>query len=496
MSKLLEMKNIHKSFSGVEVLHGVDFSLDKGEVVALCGENGAGKSTLVKILMGIYSKSDGEIIYKGQPIDQTSALERFSMGLSMVHQEFNLVDQLTIYQNIFLGRELQTKGGLLNVSQMAKRAREVMDRLKDSTSVYTPVKQLKVAQKQLVEIARAICFDCNIVVMDEPTAVLTDRETDILFDIVRELKKRGVAIIYISHRLTEIKQICDRMVILRDGSLVAEKETREVSEQQIASLMVGRELEDIRPRPFSGDAEDIALEVRNVEDSLLKNVSFLARRGEIIGFGGLIGAGRTELMEFIFGLRKVKHGELYINNRRINCKSPSQAMRSGLGFATEDRKRSGIVPIRSINENMNYGFLIRKRGLFCRGKKMLENTMRMKREMDLVCRDASQQIKTLSGGNQQKVILGRWLLIDTNILLLDEPTRGIDIGARAEIYQIIRSMADEGKTVIIVSSDLPELMQVCPRIIVMYEGRIMGELQGDARTEENFMSLASGLEIE
>ncbi|WP_173022196.1 ATP-binding cassette domain-containing protein [Ruthenibacterium lactatiformans] len=493
MDKLLEMKNISKSFSGVKVLHDVDFSLNKGEIIALCGENGAGKSTLVKILMGIYSKDSGQIFYKGEPIDHLTALDRFNMGMSMIHQEFNLVEQLSIYQNIFLGREIRKSNGFLDISAMAKKSAEVMAKLKETVPVTTPVKKLKVAQKQIVEIARAICFDCDIIVMDEPTAVLTDRETEILFDTVRELKKRGVAVIYISHRLAEIKQICDKVIILRDGNFVAEKNIDEVTEHQIASLMVGRELEDTAPRAFSGDPDDIALEVSNVSDELLKNVSFKARKGEVVGFGGLIGAGRTELMEYIFGLRKVKTGEIYINGKKTVCKSPVQAMFNGIGFATEDRKKSGIVPIRSINDNINYGYLLKKKGLFNNGRQMLENTSRMKQRMNLICRNASQLIKTLSGGNQQKVVLGKWLLIDSNILLLDEPTRGIDVGARAEIYQIINTMADEGKTIVIVSSDLPELLKVCPRIIVMYEGQVMGELEGENRTEENFMSLASGL---
>ena len=495
MEKLLEMQNISKSFSGVPVLQGVNFSLNKGEVVALCGENGAGKSTLVKILMGIYSKDSGNIIYKGESIDHLDALGRFNMGLSMIHQEFNLVEQLEIYQNIFLGREIKKGNGFLDKAQMIAKSSEVMRRLKEEVPVTTPIKQLKVAQKQIVEIARAICFDCDLIVMDEPTAVLTDRETEILFETVRELKKRGVAIIYISHRLAEIKEICDRVIVLRDGCFVAEKNVDEVTEHQIACLMVGRDLEETEVRSFTGDADDIALEVRNVSDELLKDVSVKVRRGEIVGFGGLIGAGRTELMEYIFGLRKVKHGEIFINGSKVTCKNPAQAMRNGIGFATEDRKKSGIVGIRSVNDNMNYGYLLQKRGLFNNLKQMLKNTDSMAAKMNLAYRNHAQLLKTLSGGNQQKIVLGKWILIDPDILLLDEPTRGIDVGARAEIYQIINRMADEGKTVIIVSSDLPELLKVCPRIVVMFEGKVMGELENEMRTEENFMALASGLSL-
>ena len=495
MEKLLEMKNITKSFNGVTVLHNVDFSLDKGEVVALCGENGAGKSTLVKILMGIYSKDSGEVLFKGSSIDRLSTLERFRSGMSMIHQEFNLVDQLTISQNIFLGREIRKRSGFLDYQAMEAASEKIMRKLHDMTPVTTAVGKLKVAQKQLVEVGRAIGFDSDLIVMDEPTAVLTETETEILFDTIRELKSRGVSIIYISHRLAEIRQVCDRLIVLRDGHFVAEKTVGEVTENQIAALMVGRELKDTELKAFEGDKNDVVLEVKNVSDTLLKDVSFSVRRGEIVGFGGLIGAGRTELMEFLFGLRKVESGEIYINGKKTLIRAPSQAMKMGIGFATEDRKKTGVVVERSINENINYGYLIKKKGIFNNGRQMLANMENMKNRMRIVCRNERQLVKTLSGGNQQKVVLGKWLLINPDILLLDEPTRGIDVGAREEIYEIINEMARAGKTIIIVSSDLPELLKICPRIIVMYEGKIMGELEGSDRTEEHVMTLASGLQI-
>lgn len=495
VKKLLEMRDISKSFSGVKVLQNVNFSLNRGEVVALCGENGAGKSTLMKILMGIYSKDSGTIIYKGESIDHLNAIDRFNIGLSMIHQEFNLIEQLDICQNIFLGREIRKKNGLLDKPQMISKSSEVMRRLKEEVSVNTKIKYLKVAQKQIVEIARAICFDCDLIVMDEPTAVLTDRETEILFDTIRELKKRGVAVIYISHRLAEINEICDKVVVLRDGCFIAEKGVEEVTEYQIARLMVGRDLAEAKVKEFRGDPNDIALEVCNVSDDLLKDVSFKVRKGEIVGVGGLIGAGRTELMEYIFGMRRVRSGEIFINGSKVTYKRPDQAMSKGIGFATEDRKKSGIVASRSVNDNMNYGYLLKKKGIFNNYKQMLKNTSYMAEQMNLAYRDYEQPLKTLSGGNQQKIVLGKWLLIDSHILLLDEPTRGIDVGARGEIYQIINNMADEGKTVIIVSSDLPELLKICPRIIVMFEGRVMGELENEMRTEENFMTLASGLSL-
>jgi len=496
MGSVLEMRGIRKSFYGVEVLHGVDFSIEQGEAVALCGENGAGKSTMMKVLMGIYKKDGGEILFEGKPVETQNPLKSLALGLSMIHQELNLVDQLTIAQNIFLGREPRLASGLINYKKMNEDARKAMEMLQEFTPVTTPVGQIKVAQKQIVEIARAIsCELCKVIIMDEPTAVLTDRETAVLFDAIQRLKKTGIAIIYISHRLAEIKHICDKVTILRDGNLVAVKQASDLTEHEIANLMVGRELTDTSAAPFTGDPNNIALEVKGVSDSLLKDVSFQVRRGEILGFSGLVGAGRTELMEFIYGLRKVHSGEVYLNGTRVSITSPDQALMHNIGFATEDRKLSGIIGCRSISENMNYGYLIKFVKAFVKKHKISENYNTMRKKLNIVCSGSGQLIKNLSGGNQQKVVLAKWLLINSEILILDEPTRGIDVGAREEIYQIIYEMVKSGKTVLIVSSDLPELLQVCPRILVMYEGRMMGELIGDERTEHNIITLASGLPI-
>lgn len=370
-----------------------------------------------------------------------------------------------------------------------------MEGLKERTPVTTAVGNLKVAQKQLVEIARAISFDCKLIVMDEPTAVLTEHETEILFETIRSLRQKGVAVIYISHRLAEIKQICDRVVILRDGKLITSVETEKVSEYEIATYMVGRELKISTVEEFKGDKNDEMLRVEDVTDGLLKHVSFRVAKGEIIGFSGLIGAGRTELMEFIFGLRKTQTGRLYIKGKEVNISSPSKALRHNIGFATEDRKVSGIVGIRSIHDNMNYSYIIKCIKAVLSKKKLQDNDREMIEQLKIVCQGPRQLIKNLSGGNQQKVILARWLLAKSEILILDEPTRGIDVGAREEIYQIIRNIANSGGTVIIVSSDLPELLEVCPRILVMYEGKVMGELEGEKRTEDNLMALGSGLAL-
>ena len=496
VGSFLEMQGIVKRFHGVEVLHGVDFSVERGEVIALCGENGAGKSTLMKILMGIYRKDEGRILLDGVPLENHDPLKSRSAGISMIHQELNLVNQLSIARNLFLGREPTNAVGGIDFRRMNREAAQYLEELHEHVDVTTPVGRLKVAQKQMIEIAKAISSDSKLIVMDEPTAVLTEKETAVLFDTIRSLKARGVSIIYISHRLQEIRQICDRVTILRDGRLVTTRQTSQVTEREIANLMVGREVENSTAMPFDGDPEQIALEVRGVTDDLLQNVSFRARKGEILGFSGLVGAGRTELMEYIFGIRKVRSGELFLNGVRTRIQNPAAAIAAGIGFATEDRKATGIVGIRSIRENINYCYLMKKVRLFVRRKQTHQNAQRMMEALNVVCRSENQPVQDLSGGNQQKVVLAKWTLVDSEILILDEPTRGIDIGAREEIYQIIYQMARSGKTILIISSDLPEILKICPRILVMYEGRLMGELNGAERTEENIIAMASGLAVQ
>ena len=377
MGEILNMNQIVKKFNGVEVLHNVDLTISEGEVVALCGENGAGKSTLMKILMGIYKQDSGDVYFEGKQLSGQNPQKSLELGIAMIHQELNLVDQLSIAQNVFLGREIKKKNGLIDFKEMNRRVQKVMEGLKERTPVTTAVGNLKVAQKQLVEIARAISFDCKLIVMDEPTAVLTEHETEILFETIRSLRQKGVAVIYISHRLAEIKQICDRVVILRDGKLITSVETEKVSEYEIATYMVGRELKISTVEEFKGDKNDEMLRVEDVTDGLLKHVSFRVAKGEIIGFSGLIGAGRTELMEFIFGLRKTQTGRLYIKGKEVNISSPSKALRHNIGFATEDRKVSGIVGIRSIHDNMNYSYIIKCIKAVLSKKKLQDNDREM-----------------------------------------------------------------------------------------------------------------------
>ncbi len=493
MAELLEMKNISKSFYGVRVLSDVNFSLERGEVVALCGENGAGKSTLMKILAAIYTYDCGDICLEGEHLSPNlETLDLQKRGVSMIHQELNLMEHLTVAQNIFLTREPKHKTGLINFRKMTTDA-EALLRTLGQTNIdpQAMVSSLKTAQKQMVEIAKAISFNVKVLIMDEPTAMLTMRETEILFNLIRDLAKKGIGVIYISHRLKEIKEVCDRVTILRDGKFIATKMVSEVSEQQIASYMVGREVSVSRATDYTGDIDDVVLEVRNVSDSLLKDVSFKVSRGEILGFSGLVGSGRSELMEFIFGIRKVKSGELYLHGHRAVNKVPASAIKRGIGFVTEDRQKTGVVIKRDIKENICLIDQVKNKGFFNNATKQKTCTADMIQRLNIRCAGQDQIVSSLSGGNQQKIVLAKWLLVDSDILILDEPTRGIDIGAREEIYKIIHELADSGKTILIVSSDLTEVLNICQRVIVMHEGTIKAELTHTRRTEETIMTYAT-----
>ena len=494
MSKLLEMQGICKSFYGVEVLHGVDFSVEKGEIRALCGENGAGKSTLMKVLSGIYEQESGDVYFKGELLKRTAEpLEIQSHGISMIHQELNLFDDLSVAQNIFLCREPRRKNGLIDFGEMNRKAAELLEKLGENIDPKMRVRELKIAQKQMIEIAKAISFNVELLVMDEPTAVLTGKETEIMFDLMRNLSKDGISIIYISHRLKEITEVCHTVTVLRDGLYVDTKVVADVSEKDIATLMVGREIQESIVGDFCGDEEEVVLEVNGVTDSLLRDVSFKVRRGEILCFSGLVGAGRTELMEVIFGIRKSESGEVILNGRPVTVKSAIDAIKLNIGLVTEDRKDTGLVLCRDITENSNYVFWRKNRGFFKNKKKTAENTEKMIERLNIRCNSAAQQVSSLSGGNQQKVALAKWLLSDARLLILDEPTRGVDVGARQEIYQIIRELADDGIAIVIISSDMQEVMGISQRVVVMHEGRKTGELRCSELEESKIMYLATNV---
>ncbi len=492
MTKLLSMQGICKSFFGVEVLHKVDFEVEKGEIRALCGENGAGKSTLMKILAGIYTQDAGEIVFKGSPIRRgASPMEVQRLGISMIHQELNLLDELSIAQNIFLCREPLHASGLIDFNKMNDDAADLMRKLGEKVDPRRKVRDLKIAQKQMVEIAKAISFNVELLIMDEPTSVLTGKETKVLFDLIGNLSSQGIAVIYISHRLREISDVCRTVTVLRDGYFVATRNVAEVTVKDIASLMVGREIQESQASDFAGDPDAVVLEVQNVCDDMLKGIDFRVRRGEILGFSGLIGAGRSELMEVIFGIRKPKTGQVLIEGKPVTIRSAIDAIKSNIGFLTEDRKQSGLVLCRDIIENTNYIYWKKNRGFFKGKKGSWANTKRMIDRLAIRCSSPAQNVSNLSGGNQQKVVLAKWLLSGARVLLLDEPTRGVDVGARQEIYRIIRELAAEGMAIVIVSSDLPEILSICERVIVMHEGRVTGTLLSSELSEAKVMYYAT-----
>ncbi len=489
---MLRMQGISKSFFGVEVLHKVDFSIDKGGIMGLCGENGAGKSTLMKILAGIHALDAGEVTLKGSAVRRgVTPLEMQRLGVSMIHQELNLLNELTVAQNIFLCREPRSGSGLINFNKMRDDAAVILEKLGEKIDPKRRVRDLKIAQKQMVEIAKAISFNVELLVMDEPTSMLTGKETTILFDLIANLSSQGIAVVYISHRLKEIIDVCRRVTVLRDGFLVATRNVSEVTAHDLATLMVGRDVKESKSSDFAGDPSAVVLEVRNVSDDLLKGVDFSVRRGEILGFSGLIGAGRSELMEAIFGIRRPRTGQVLIQGKPVTIRSAIDAIRADLGFVTEDSKETGLVLCRDITENSNYVAWQKTKGIFKGRKATSAGTERMIERLKIRCSSPAQNVSNLSGGNQQKVALAKWLLSGAKVLVLDEPTRGVDVGARQEIYQIIRELAAEGVAIVIVSSDLPEILSICERVIVMHEGRVTGTLKASELSESKIMYYAT-----
>ncbi|PZE20083.1 sugar ABC transporter ATP-binding protein [Paenibacillus xerothermodurans] len=487
------MKAVSKTFYGVKALDTVDFSLEAGEVHALLGENGAGKSTLMKIIAGIYQPDNGEITLKGRPVHIASPAVSQRLGIAIIHQELNLNPYMTVAENIFMGREPR-KLGFVDFKKMEADTVRLLEQLGLMIDPRAKVASLSIGEQQIVEIAKALSINAEILIMDEPTAVLTDRESDKLFALIHRLKNRGVAIIYISHRLSELKLICDRMTVLRDGKHVITRPFDGITEREIANLMVGRELKELYPDKPSKFGENI-LQVEDLTcEPYFRNISFSLKQGEILGFAGLIGAGRTELASALFGDKRIQSGTVYYKGSRLHVKSPIDAVRYGLGFATEDRKQSGLLLDMSVTQNTTlpslagisrFGFIRRK----------MENRLVREKvtELKIKANQVDRAVKHLSGGNQQKVVLAKWLVAETELFFLDEPTRGIDVGARREIYNLISELAAQGKGIIVISSELPELLGLCNRIIVMHQGRVTGELDHTESTEEKIMALAAGV---
>ena len=493
MSVLLEMKGISKRFRGVQALNGVNFDLREGEVHALVGENGAGKSTLMKVLTGIHQPDAGEIFYLGKPYTVKNIGESQALGISMVHQELNMMNDLTVAQNIFIGREMRS-GFIIKDNDMVKETRAIFDHIGIDIDPKIKLGRLTVGKQQMVEIAKAVSRDCKVLILDEPTAALTQTEIDELFRIMADLKSKGIGMIYISHRMDEIKTISDRITVMRDGEYVGTVDTDSVTKDEIINMMIGRVVyEDPKTHSEVPEDAETVLEVKNLTSgNLFKNVSFKLRKGEVLGFSGLMGAGRTEVARAIFGADPIDSGEIYVNGKPVSIKSPKDAVNLGIGYLSEDRKRYGLMLDKSVAENTALASLDKyiKFGII-NDRKIKEEAQIENAKLKTKTPSMEQALKNLSGGNQQKVIIARWLIKNSDILIFDEPTRGIDVGAKSEIYTLMNELARSGKSIIMISSELVEILRMSDRVLVMCEGKKTGELDISEANQEKIMQLAT-----
>lgn len=492
---LIDMEGIEKSFPGVRALDQCRFELRAGEVHALLGENGAGKSTMMKVLAGIYAPDAGHIRYRGKEVTIPTPKAAQQLGISMIHQELNLMPHLTLAQNVFIGREpRKTVGFWLDEKKLNAQTEELFQSMRLTLEPRTKVADLTVAKQQMVEIAKAISYHSEVLIMDEPTAALTESEIDELFNMIRQLRDRGVGIVYISHRLEEIKRICDRITIMRDGHYINTVGAKDVTIDQIISMMVGRTIFETSPEVPEDKTQQVVLEVKHLNrGDVLKDINFTLKKGEILGFAGLMGAGRTEVARAVFGADRIDSGEIYIQGQQVHIKTPSDAVKAGIGYLSEDRKRYGLALGMDVESNIViaafqkfFGML----GWVDRGKTH-DTAAHYVKALAIKTPTIQQRVKNLSGGNQQKVVIGKWLTADTNILIFDEPTRGIDVGAKSEIYKLLNDLAHQGKSILMISSELPEILRMSHRIVVMCEGRITGELSAAEATQEGIMKYAT-----
>lgn len=490
MANLLEMKGICKQFSGTQVLFDVDFDLTRGELHALVGENGAGKSTLIKILAGIYQTDAGQIAFEGKPVKFKSPKEAIFAGISTIHQEFNLVDNLDIAANVFLGREKIT-AGLIHNKSIYEQTRRLLRRIDSNLDAKERVKNLGVAEKQLVEICKALSVNSRIVVMDEPTAVLSAKEIDKLFEVIRGLKRDGLAIIYISHRLEELSHIADRVSVLRDGKMAGELKTNDFAKDVITRMMIGRDLVEQFPSVTKTIGETI-LRVDSLScDTKIRNISFEVKKGEILGISGLVGSGRTELARAIIGIDRIIAGKIYLNNKQVMIDSPIKAKKLGVVMIPEERKSEGLILSMDIENNISLPYLdTMSNFLLVSTAKTAGNGSEIIHKLTIKPDRLNIKTRNLSGGNQQKVVIGKWIYKNHKVLIFDEPTRGVDVGAKAQIYKIISDLAKSGAAIIMISSDLPEIIGMSDRVIVMRRGELAGELQKGELEEHAIMKLA------
>ncbi len=494
---ILTVRGVTKSFPGVRALKGVDLTIWPGEVHALVGENGAGKSTLMKILAGAQPPDGGEIAIDGKPVHFNSPHQARAAGIGIIYQELTIAPNLTVAGNVFLGSEKRHLGFLTDTAAMVRETQKVLDRLGARFKAAQRAAHLSIAEQQQVEIARALFYKSRILVMDEPTTALSDRETDRLFDVVRQLRSEGLAIIYISHRMAEIYELGDRLSVFRDGEYVGELTRPEFTPDRIIEMMVGRKLEELYPEKTAAHG-DVVLRVRNMSDKEhVKNAGFELRAGEVLGLAGLVGAGRTELARLIFGADPKESGEVHLEGKLVDIKHPIDAVQQGIGYVPEDRKLAGAFLQMSCRDNIAMNILSRNAKAGIIDFKYINERSKVQAKA-LSLRAASLWVRAggLSGGNQQKLLLARWLEINPKVLILDEPTRGVDIGAKAEIYAVIQQLADKGMAVLFISSELAEIIGVCKRVIVMREGVVMGEVGGETGvevTQQNIMKLATGV---
>jgi len=490
---LVSMESVSKRYPGVLALDKARFDLRPGEVHALVGENGAGKSTLVKILSGIATADSGEILLEGKPLHLDGPRSAQDLGISIIHQELNLMPDLTIAQNIFIGREPRKLKFILNDSGLAAEVSKLFKQLHLELDPNRKVQGLSVAQQQMVEITKALSFNSKVLIMDEPTATLTNNEINKLFTVIRGLRAKGVGIIYISHRLEELKQISDRITVMRDGKYVDTLDTKEAAVDKIISMMVGRTLFQESPHIPSTTKQPVVLEVRNLNNGrFVKNISFKLYKGEILGFAGLVGAGRTEVLRTIFGADRLVSGEIFINNQKVEIHTPQDALKHGIGYLSEDRKQLALALSLDIEANTVLGVYKKfaKFGLTV-NKKIQVAAERQVKNLSIRTPTTKQRVGNLSGGNQQKVAIGKWLTTDSRIIIFDEPTRGIDVGAKSEINKLMNDLIEQGKSIIMISSELPEILRMSHRILVMCEGRITGELLNKEANQESIMAFAT-----
>jgi len=493
---IIAMKNIAKEFSGVRVLKNVSFNIYDGKVMALVGENGAGKSTLMKILTGVYTKTSGQIFAYGKEVNFSNPKDSQRSGIAFIHQELNLIRHLSIGENIFLGREPVSKLGNINWKQLYNESKQWLDKLGLKEDPRELVGNLSVGKQQLVEIAKALSLNAKVIIMDEPTGALTVAETEKLFSVIRELKANGHSIVYISHRLKEIFEICDDVTVLRDGELICEKSIDELDEDKIIEMMVGRKLDEQYPR-IPCEPGEVVLDVRDLTNKFVKDVSFTLRQGEILGIAGLMGAGRTELARTLYGVYRKDRGEIILENRKLRLRHPTDALKQGIAYVSEDRKGNGIVLGLNVRENITLSALRSYSGRIGKISRSKEeqSVQNYIQSMTIKTSGSGQLLKYLSGGNQQKVSIAKNLDAKPKVLILDEPTRGVDVGAKKEIYELINQFKKQGMSIIMISSEIPEILGMSDRIMVMHEGRIMGTLDRAEATQEKIMTLAVGKEV-